>query len=160
MSSRQDKSLSPKLRPKYTLRFKYISRGNEILKEWDVAVSSNSKKAQHYFTETKKSMNNSKKLYLSFGFNTAELLKVEELFFFCTYSTKITSLDYYCTEVYSENDVIDENICNLPTTESLLKLPSPKPTTNTEQIRKNSFKENNGKEYFDLVRDQYHNIEF
>ena len=160
MSSKQENSHSPIIRPKYVVRFKYVSREKETLKEWDVAVSSNSKKAQHYFTETKKSMNNSKKLYLSFGFNTAELLKVEEQFFFCTYSTKITSLDYYCTEVYSENDVIDENICNLPTTESLLKLPSPKPTTNTEQIRKNSFKENNGKEYFDLVRDQYHNIEF
>jgi len=160
MSSRQDKSLSPILRPKYTLRFKYVSRENEILKEWDVAISSNSKKAQKYFLETKKTMSNSKDLYLSFGFNVAELLKIEEQYFLCSYSTKITSLDYYCTESYSENDVVDENVCNLPTTDSLIKIPSPKTNIITEQNRKNMFKENNGKEYFDLVRDRYHNIEF
>jgi hypothetical protein len=159
-SSKQDKSLSPILRPKYTLRFKYVSRSDKILKEWDVAISSKSKKAQQYFLETKKTMSNSKNLYLSFGFNVAELLKIEEQYFFCTYSTKSTSLDYYCTNTYSENDVVDENICNLPNVDSLFKLPSPKPNTMTEQNRVSIFKENNGKEYFDIVRDRYHNIEF
>ena len=54
MSSKQENSHSPILRPKYVVRFKYVSREKEILKEWDVAVSSNSKKAQQYFLETKK----------------------------------------------------------------------------------------------------------
>lgn len=163
----------------YQVHYQYIDdTTNGIQKEWIVILSHRTSRAMKQYKEALQNMKTNPYQYLLLGYNRLELVKSEEIYLLCTYTVRNTTLSSYCTEQYLdkvENDENDENntisigcttiMLSNPSTvmkrksSSLVKIPSPdsraprRVNFSKEQIAK-------GEEYFDIIYNNYHNLEF
>lgn len=163
----------------YQVHYQYIDDiTNGIQKEWIVTLSHRTSRAMKQYKEALQNMKTHPYQYLLLGYNRLELVKTEEIYLLCTYTVINTSLSSYCTEQYLDTLKNDENnevntistgcttMLSNPSTvimkrkgSSLVKIPSPdsraprRVNFTTEQIAK-------GEEYFDVIYNNYHNVEF
>lgn len=168
----------------YQVQYQYVNSKNEVQKEWIVTLSHRTPRAMKQYAEALRNMKAHPYKYFKLGYNKINLMKTEEIYLFCISTVKNTIVNSYCTEYYldkMENDENDEsnsistgstttlvsNLSNLsnPSTvlkrkgSSLVKIPSPdsraprRVSFSSEQIAK-------GEEYFDIIYNNYHNVEF
>ena len=162
----------------YQVHYQYVNSKNEVQKEWIVTLSHRASRALKQYTEALRNMKAHPYKYFKLGYNKIYLMKTEEIYLCCIYTVKNTIVNSYCTEYYLdkvENDENDENntISTGSTTtlitepsslmkrksSSLVKIPSPdsraprRVNFSSEQIAK-------GEEYFDIIYNNYHNVEF
>ena len=162
----------------YQVHYQYVNNKNEVQKEWIVTLSHKTHRAMKQYTEALRNMKAHPYKYFKLGYNKVYLMKTEEIYLCCIYTVKNTIVNSYCTEYYLdkvENDENDENntISTGSTTtlitepssvlkrksSSLVKIPSPdsraprRVNFSSEQIAK-------GEEYFDIIYNNYHNVEF
>jgi len=161
----------------YQVHYQYIDdTTNAIQKEWIVTLSHRTLRAMKQYKEALQNMKKHPYQYLLLGYNRLELVKSEEIYLLCTYTVRNTILSSYCTEQYLdklENRENEENnngyttstVSNSSTVtvkrngSSLVKIPSPdsraprRVNFSSEQIAK-------GEEYFDIIYNNYHNVEF
>ena len=162
----------------YQVHYQYVNSKNEVQKEWIVTLSHRTPRAMKQYAEALRNMKAHPYKYFKLGYNKINLIKTEEIYLFCISTVKNTIVNSYCTEYYldkMENDENDENntISTGSTTtlitepssvlkrksSSLVKIPSPdsraprRVNFSSEQIAK-------GEEYFDIIYNNYHNVEF
>lgn len=162
----------------YQVHYQYVNSKNEVQKEWIVTLSHRTPRAMKQYTEALQNMKAHPYKYFKLGYNKINLIKTEEIYLFCISTVKNTIVNSYCTEYYLdkvENDENNENntISTGSTTtlitepssvlkrksSSLVKIPSPdsraprRVNFSSEQIAK-------GEEYFDIIYNNYHNVEF
>lgn len=162
----------------YQVHYQYVNSKNEVQKEWIVTLSHRTSRAMKQYAEALRNMKAHPYKYFKLGYNKINLIKTEEIYLFCISTVKNTIVNSYCTEYYldkMENDENDENntISTGSTTtlitepssvlkrksSSLVKIPSPdsraprRVNFSSEQIAK-------GEEYFDIIYNNYHNVEF
>lgn len=162
----------------YQVHYQYVNSKNEVQKEWIVTLSHRTPRAMKQYAEALRNIKAHPYKYFKLGYNKINLMKTEEIYLFCISTVKNTIVNSYCTEYYLdkvENDENDENntISTGSTTtlitepssvlkrksSSLVKIPSPdsraprRVNFSSEQIAK-------GEEYFDIIYNNYHNVEF
>lgn len=162
----------------YQVHYQYVNNKNEVQKEWIVTLSHRTPRAMKQYAEALRNIKTHPHQYLHMGFNKIKFLKTEEIYLFCISTVKNTIVNSYCTEYYLdkvENDENDENntistgyttaLITEPSSvlkrksSSLVKIPSPdsraprRVNFSSEQIAK-------GEEYFDIIYNNYHNVEF
>jgi hypothetical protein len=165
----------------YHVHYQYVNSKNEVQKEWIVTLSHRTPRAMKQYAEALRNIKAHPYKYFKLGYNKINLMKTEEIYLFCISTVKNTIVNSYCTEYYldkmenDENDENDENntISTGSTTtlitepssvlkrksSSLVKIPSPdsraprRVNFSSEQIAK-------GEEYFDIIYNNYHNVEF
>ena len=162
----------------YQVHYQYVNSKNEVQNEWIVTLSHRASRAMKQYAEALRNMKAHPYKYFKLGYNKIYLMKTEEIYIFCISTVKNTIVNSYCTEYYLdkvENDENDESnsISTGSTTtlitepssvlkrksSSLVKIPSPdsraprRVNFSSEQIAK-------GEEYFDIIYNNYHNVEF
>ena len=165
----------------YQVQYQYVNSKNEVQDERIVTLSHRTPRAMKQYGEALRNMIAHPYKYFKLGYNKINLIKTEEIYLFCISTVKHTVVNSYCTEHYldkMENDENDESnsistgstttlVSNLsnPSTvlkrkgSSLVKIPSPdsraprRVNFSSEQIAK-------GEEYFDIIYNNYHNVEF
>ncbi len=162
----------------YQVHYQYVNSKNEVQNEWIVTLSTKPCRAMKQYAEALQNMKAHPHQYLHMGFNKIKFLKTEEIYLFCISTVKNTMVNSYCTEYYLDKVENDENNDNnsisagsttrLVTepssvmkrkTSSLVKIPSPdsraprRVNFSSEQIAK-------CEEYFDIIYNNYHNVEF
>lgn len=162
----------------YQVQYQYVNSKNEVQDERIVTLSHRTPRAMKQYAEALRNMIAHPYKYFKLGYNKINLIKTEEIYLFCISTVKHTVVNSYCTEHYldkMENDENDESnsISTGSTTtlitepssvlkrkcSSLVKIPSPdsraprRVNFSSEQIAK-------GEEYFDIIYNNYHNVEF
>ena len=159
----------------YQVHYQYVNSKNEVQKEWIVTLSHRTPRAMKQYAEALRNMKAHPYKYFKLGYNKINLIKTEEIYLFCISTVKNTIVNSYCTEYYldkmenDENNTISTGSTTTLITEpssvlkrkssSLVKIPSPdsraprRVNFSSEQIAK-------GEEYFDIIYNNYHNVEF
>ena len=164
----------------YQVHYQYIDdTTNDVQKEWIVTLSHRTLRAMKQYKEALQNMKTHPYQYLLLGYNRLELVKSEEIYLLCTYTVRNTIMSSYCTEQYLdklENSENEENnnistgyttsIVSNPSTvtvkrnsSSLLKIPSPDSRA-PRRIKFSSDQIAKGEEFFDIIHNNYHNVEF